>query len=174
MTSRFDFDEERAMARVREQKAWLDAELGSALHAGESIQAELSAKLQAYVGAVTEEANRILHSAQHGPTIINLRPARYSVSGPPTNVDLKPVRVRVAPAGGLMLRIAGFLFSRKTAQNVYGQLVADMWEEHFAALKDGRPWKAGWVIVCGWWQFAKCLVAPIVYVVIGALRGGRG
>lgn len=63
-------------------------------------------------------------------------------------------RVSSAP-GARLLWLADFLYSRKSLDNMLAPAVDDMRYEYFAALSEGRSFKAKWVRVRGTWDFLR-------------------
>jgi hypothetical protein len=57
------------------------------------------------------------------------------------------------PPGSRLLRLAEFLCSRKTYEEVLEPAIIDLREEYHQALSAGRTWKAKWVLVRGYWSF---------------------
>ena len=49
------------------------------------------------------------------------------------------------PPGQRALSQAEFLYSKKTYQEVFVQLIIDVREEHAEALVQGRQWRARWI-----------------------------
>ncbi len=57
------------------------------------------------------------------------------------------------PPGSWLLAIAAFLYPKKTYKLTFEPVVADMREEYFAALYEGRIWKARWMHGLYVWKF---------------------
>jgi len=62
-----------------------------------------------------------------------------------------------AAPGSLLLRIAEFFCTKKSFEQVYSPIIADMWLEYFTALNAGRIWKARWMRLLYTTKF--CIVA---------------
>lgn len=57
------------------------------------------------------------------------------------------------PPGLGLLRIAEFLYTRKTFEDVFLPTVTDLQDEYMEALAQGRTHKARWVRIRGYWSF---------------------
>lgn len=80
------------------------------------------------------------------------------------------------PPGAWLLKLVDNV-CRKSTADLIGQMVADMQVEHFEALKDGRRWKARWIIVLHIVAMLRALsidrlLAAVLDYVIGAIRRG--
>lgn len=64
----------------------------------------------------------------------------------------KAPRVHRPPGSGL-LRVAEFVYSKRSYQEVLAPTIWDMQAEHFEALAAGRSIKARWITVRGRWSF---------------------
>ena len=63
----------------------------------------------------------------------------------------------VRPPGAFLSSIAEFLYSPKTRQHVIMPIISDLQMEYCEALAAGRPYKAAWVRVRGYWSFFKAI-----------------
>jgi len=64
--------------------------------------------------------------------------------------DHRSVRVRIRRApGAALISVALWLIPKKDVERILGQAIADMREEYFEALAEGRRWKARWIRVRG-------------------------
>lgn len=68
----------------------------------------------------------------------------------------KPSRI-VRPPGSRLNALADFFCSPKTMARVVRPILADLQSEYFAALAEGRIWKARWTCVRGYLSFWKAL-----------------
>ena len=74
------------------------------------------------------------------------------------------------PPGTLVLNVADFLVSPKTYERIYVEMVAEMQLEYFAALQQGRRWKArvargrGYLAIA-WTSLALLVRSPLGRIV---------
>lgn len=73
----------------------------------------------------------------------------------------KKKRVLRAPASSSHTLLT-FLFPKKTFNTIFAQIIADMREEHFDALAEGKHWKARWIV---WRDTANLWLTVLVYLV---------
>jgi hypothetical protein len=57
------------------------------------------------------------------------------------------------PPGSTLNRMAEWIYSRKTFEEVLQPVLSDLQIEYFDALHAGRCWKARWVRIRGYWTF---------------------
>lgn len=83
--------------------------------------------------------------------------------------------VKIAmPPGRHMVFIAQILFSPKTYDRVFAELINDIRLEHFEALRAGHTKRARWIAVRGWASFLHVLVIqPLLALMDRVLRIGR-
>lgn len=65
-----------------------------------------------------------------------------------TSTGSRRTRIHRPPAS-LMNSIARFLYSKKTYERIFMQVVIDLREEHAEALQAKRPWHARWIAARG-------------------------
>ncbi len=80
------------------------------------------------------------------------------------------------PPGLRLLAIAAFLYPQKTYRLTFQPIVDDMREEYFAALNNGRVWKARWMYGLYVWKFfcamgLKCIFS-LLEKILKTWRGG--
>ena len=63
--------------------------------------------------------------------------------------DTAPKRHLTRPPGSLFETVVRFVYSPKTREAVFDQIIFDMREEYNEALFDGKRWKARWIRVRG-------------------------
>jgi hypothetical protein len=63
----------------------------------------------------------------------------------------------VRPPGSRLRSFADFFFSPKTMERVINPILSDMYNDHCGALAEGKPAKAFWARVRGYWSFWKAL-----------------
>jgi hypothetical protein len=68
--------------------------------------------------------------------------------------------------GWRLYRVANWVYSRRTFDEVFVPVLSDMQVEYFDALANGQRGKAAWVRVRGYWRFASHVVAqaPVSFV----------
>jgi hypothetical protein len=67
-------------------------------------------------------------------------------------------RSRIVRTPGSRLRpFAAFFFSPKTMERVINPILTDKYNDHCGALAEGKPAKAFWARVRGYWSFWKAL-----------------
>lgn len=71
--------------------------------------------------------------------------------------DFKQSRSIVLPPGTRLHVWTSFFYSRKTMERVFQPMLADMRDEYYAALAEGRIWKARWVRCAYYWAFLKSI-----------------
>jgi len=54
--------------------------------------------------------------------------------------------------------LVGFLYSRKDVDLIFSPMLADMRDEYFAALADGRVRKARWTLFVYYWSFVRAIL----------------
>jgi hypothetical protein len=73
---------------------------------------------------------------------------------------------------GTRLRsLASRVFSRSTMDLLIDPVIGDMQREHEQAIREGRPWRARWILATGYLAFSK---AAALYVPLWAKRTLRG
>lgn len=91
--------------------------------------------------------------------VLLLRGLKFRVTLQVDNVQVtiqRTGKVTLAP-GSRLHDLAGFFYSRKTMARVFDPMLADMREEYFETLANGRKWRARWVLLSYYWAFAKVL-----------------
>lgn len=81
----------------------------------------------------------------------------------PTQSANKPnpyLRIQAPPSWQLR-KLAMFLFSPKVYQLVLEPPLRDLYDEYCQALREGSPWKAGWVRVRGYCSFWLVVLAQL-------------
>lgn len=61
------------------------------------------------------------------------------------------------PPGSRLRFLADFFLSRKTMERVINPVLTDMHNDYCEALAEGRPLKASWARIRGYWSFWKAL-----------------
>ena len=72
--------------------------------------------------------------------------------------DRKRERLASFPAW-LLRNFAKTVFSHGTYTNVFEPILRDLYDEFCEALVEGRPWKARWVLLHGYWSFWSAVFA---------------
>jgi hypothetical protein len=63
----------------------------------------------------------------------------------------------VRPPGSRLHALAGFFYSPKVMERIFDPMLEDMRSEYFAALANGRIWRARWARLSYYWSFAKVI-----------------
>lgn len=71
--------------------------------------------------------------------------------------DRKPRVIRHSP-GSRILTFANFIYSKKTVDRVFSQIIHDMREEYIEALALGNKWHARWIHIRGVLSFLTTVV----------------
>jgi hypothetical protein len=76
------------------------------------------------------------------------------------NYLLRVSRQRIeSPPGYSLRRMAEVLFSKKTMTEVFEPTLLDLETEYQEALSQGRPGKARWITIRGYWSFWSAVAA---------------
>jgi hypothetical protein len=98
----------------------------------------------------------------------------FAVNAPPARIPRTvraPLRTKVTRAPGAhLLTFAAIIFGQRKCERVFAQIVADMRNEYFDALNEGRRARAFFARLRGYWEFAKAAGLTGVFK-LGALGG---
>ena len=72
-------------------------------------------------------------------------------------VTIEPDSKLTKPPGTKLMKMARFCYSAKTIEEVFEPTYADFYEEYFAALAAGHKWKARWIRVRYYKDFAQAV-----------------
>jgi len=68
---------------------------------------------------------------------------------------------KIAPPGWRILVILKYVYSTESFEGVFRPAIVDMQHEHIAALAEGRPWKALWNKLVGYWSIGSAVLAQL-------------
>lgn len=71
-----------------------------------------------------------------------------------------PIIIEVPP-GSRLRRALAFVFSKRTMEGVFHQIINDMQEEHIEALSAGEPWKARAIRLRGYLSILEAVAALV-------------
>jgi len=114
-----------------------------------------------YLSRLQTEAENMVEQAQS--SVIQLANIQLAVTNIKSlflakiiSVSGKNIRY---PAGHFMMKISNVIYSKKTFELIFVQLIADLREEHSDALLQGHLRHAKWIVFRGWLHFGLTVVS---------------
>jgi hypothetical protein len=176
-------------------EAWKDsAPRSEIVKIGDEVVAKLGARDQVEFDELVlwEEVDRVINTRLNIPSFSEWKRNKllyqykhFRVSEPVANAPVATLTPQVqpgpatrihAPPGMWLDRLAEFLFRRKTYEEVFVQLIADLRAEHACALSEGRTTRAVWLRLCYGVAFAEAVIrkAPVLESIANWLGGALG
>lgn len=141
-------------------------------------------EIESYKKTLAEQLHQISKEEKRIDQLRRMRPVGMFLALflPAIMIRLPPksrsAKSRIERVPGLtMLKIARFLYSKKTYERQFEPLFADLQEEYFEALHQGDIWKARWLRVRYLWAFAKSIgknrLWSLIEKIVGSWKAGR-
>lgn len=157
------------MTRKRAHPKWAPSLL-------ESAEMKEALRIHAHIARMLRESDaawedllrqqKMLAAGDSAATTLTLVKAR---------TESAPEPAAKKPVGSTMLMLATLLFSPKTLDQVFEQMVADYRIEHLQATQDGRVWGARATRIRWWCAFLNAaLLAPALALVDRIVRALKG